>query len=302
MDKEQHNVTITVGSLPITQGIVSMKRLSVSGFVLLAAAIASAEEVPAPSADEVAAKLANPNAPLASVTTKLQYRTYDGDLPGAGSESSTTLLFQPSLPFPLANGDSILFRPAVPLQLDFPVFDAGTSTFDSEAGLGDIAFDIAYARTTSTGMLYAGGLVASLPTATDDALGTDKFSLGPEFLIGKLTQKYVVGIFPNHQWDIAGSGDTDVNLTTIQVFGTYLPAGGWNVGTAPIINYDHNIDEWTLPLNFTVGRTIIRNSRPWKISVELNYFVEAPDSFGPEWFIGFNVAPVVENGLAKWFD
>jgi hypothetical protein len=35
--------------------------------------------------------------------------------------------------------------------------------------------------------------------------------------------------------------------------------------------------------------------------MEVNYYVEQPDAFGPVWFIGFNVAPVVENALAKVF-
>jgi hypothetical protein len=30
--------------------------------------------------------------------------------------------------------------------------------------------------------------------------------------------------------------------------------------------------------------------------------VEKSDAFGPEWFIGVNVAPVVENVLARWFN
>ena len=62
-----------------------------------------------PSADEVAAQLANPNTPLASLTFKLQFRTFQGDLPKADDQESTKLLFQPSIPFPLANGDLVLF-------------------------------------------------------------------------------------------------------------------------------------------------------------------------------------------------
>ena len=31
------------------------------------------------------------------------------------------------------------------------------------------------------------------------------------------------------------------------------------------------------------------------------HYVEAPDLYGPEWMIGFNVAPVTENVLARWF-
>jgi len=254
-----------------------------------------------PSAEEIAAKLANPNAPMASLTFRLQYRTFDGDLPGASSQDGTAIMFQPTFPFSLENGDVIFFRPNIPIQLSAPTIDPGNGDFKSESGLGDIVFDIAYGRTTKTGMLYAGGIVASLPTATEDALGTDRYSMGPEFMIGKLSKKYVLGIFPSHLWDVGGSGDADVNLTNIQVFGTYLPGGGWNVGISPIMSYDHNSHQWTIPLNFTFGKTVIWSGRPWKLSAEINYYVEQSDAFGPEWFIGINVAPVVENVLARWF-
>jgi len=40
-------------------------------------------------------------------------------------------------------------------------------------------------------------------------------------------------------------------------------------------------DQWTLPINFTFGKTIIRNGRPWKLSIEINYFFEQPDTFFP---------------------
>ena len=254
-----------------------------------------------PSAEEIAQKLANPNAPMASLTFRLQQRAFEGSLPGADSQSGTTLLFQPSFPFALENGDVIFFRPGIPIQMDFPTIDPVSGNFKSKSGLADIAFDVAYGRTTKTGMLYAGGVIVSLPTATDDALGTDRFTMGPEFMIGKLTKKWVVGAFPNHQWDIGGSGDKDISLTTIQLFGTVLPGGGWNYGSSPILSYDHISDQWTVPLNLTFGKTVIWSGRPWKLSMELNYYVEKADTFGPEWFVGFNVAPVVENVLASWF-
>jgi hypothetical protein len=252
-----------------------------------------------PSAEELAAKLANPNTPLASLTLKLQHRTYQGDLPDAGDQHGTTMLFQPSFPYPLPNGDQILFRPAIPFQFDQPVFDASRLDFDSEIGLGDISFDLAYARTTKGGVLWAAGLISTLPTATNDALGADRYTLGPELLIGKLTKNYVLGVFPNHQWDIGGSGEADINLTSAQVFGTWLSGSGWSVGTSPVLSYDHNANQWTIPLNFSFGKTVILSGRPWKLSAEINYFVEQPDAFGPRWFFGMSVAPVIENPLSR---
>jgi hypothetical protein len=34
---------------------------------------------------------------------------------------------------------------------------------------------------------------------------------------------------------------------------------------------------------------------------EINYYVEQPDAFGPEWMVSFSIAPVVVNVLADWF-
>jgi len=253
-----------------------------------------------PSAEEIAAKLANPNTPLATLTFRLQYRDFGGDLPNADGQGGTTLLAQPSFPFALSNGDSILFRPAIPLHLGLPTYNASTDEFENKFGLGDIAFDVAYARTTKTGWLLAGGVVSSLPTATSSGLGSDNWTLGPEALVGKVSKKNVIGSLISHQWDIAGSG-ADTSLTTVQVFYTHLPGGGWNIGSTPIMTYDSENSQWTIPLNFTLGKTIIWNGRPWKISGEINYFVDQPDPFGPDWFIGFNVGPVVENMLAGLF-
>jgi hypothetical protein len=256
----------------------------------------------AASAEEIAKQLANPNTPLATLNLKFQQRWFEGDLPGADSESGSTLIFQPSLPFSLKNGDLVFFRPAIPLQLSSPFFDASDMDFDQEDGLGDIGFDLAYGRTLKNGIVLAGGMIATVPTATSKELGSGQFSAGPEFLITKLGKKYVVGAFPNHQWDIGGWSGNTVNLTSSQLFATYLPGGGWNLGSSPSMSYDWHNDQWTIPLNFTFGKTVIRKGRPWKLSMEINYYVEQADAFGPQWFVGFNIGPVVKNMVAEWFE
>ena len=254
-----------------------------------------------PSADEIAASLANPNTPLASLNMKFQFRQFEGDLPGADDETGSGFVFQPALPFPLNDGAKVFFRPAIPIQFDQPVFDADDGDFDAESGIGDIGYDLAYAPKTEPGNVLAFGVVGAIPTATEDSLGSDRWTLGPEFLIGKLTRQFVLGALLSHQWDIAGSGDADISLSSMNLFFVYLPGGGWNVGSAPILTYDHEADEATIPINLNAGKTVILGGRPWKIGAEINYFVDAPDAFAQEWFVGFNISPVVENGLANWF-
>ncbi len=254
-----------------------------------------------PSAGELAAELSNPNTAVATLNFKNQFRWFEGDLPDADDQSSYMMLFQPILPFVLSSGDKIIWRPAIPLLVDQPVFELDEGGFGGVSGMGDIVFDIAYAPKRDDNLLFALGLVTSLPTATDDSLGTDRWTLGPEFLIGMLRPKHVMGLLPTHQWDVAGSGDADVNLTMITAFYTYLPGGGWSVGTGPIITYDWVGEQWTVPLQLNTGKTVMLGGRPWKLSVELNYYIEKSEAFGPEWMLGLNIAPVVKNGLASWF-
>jgi hypothetical protein len=253
-----------------------------------------------PSAAEMAAELSNPNTSVATLTIKNQFRWFEGDLPDADDQSSYTLLFQPGLPFVLDSGNKILFRPAIPVIIDQPLFDPFTNQFEGETGLGDIAFDLAFAPKTNPGIMLAFGIISSLPTATN-GLGSKRFTLGPELLIGKLNPKYVLGLFPNHQWDIGGSGDADINLTTIQIFYTYLPGGGWSVGSGPSITYDWENEQWTVPLQVNAGKTVVWGGRPWKLSAELNYYVEKADAFGPQWMLSLNFAPVVKNAMSSWF-
>ncbi|MEH6585014.1 MAG: hypothetical protein V7720_00575 [Halioglobus sp.] len=254
-----------------------------------------------PSAEEIAKSLANPNTPLASQTFKFQYRQFEGDLPDADDQSSSLVLYQPSFPFALDNGATVFFRPAFPIILDQPVYDGTDSDFNSVSGMGDIGFDLAYGRTTSNGLLWAVGVISTLPTATKDELGPDLWNLGPEFLIGKLSKKYVLGALTTYQTDVGGSGDSDVSLTTVNAFATFLPGGGWNVGSAPIMSYDHENSQWTLPVNLSFGKTVIWQGRPWKLGAEINYYVDQPDAFGPRWMFGINIAPVVENVFARVF-
>jgi len=199
-------------------------------------------EGPAKSADDVARELANPNNSLASLTFKNQYRWYAGDLPGADDQDNYTLVFQPVFPFALAPSESggkanLFVRPGIPLIVDQPVPSA--TGWDRVTALGDIGFDIGYGVTEKSGLLWALGMVGTLPTATSSEVAGKQLRLGPEALFAKFEKWGLYGIFPSHQWRVAGWGENkNFSNTQIQAFLTFLPGGGWNVGSTPIMNYD----------------------------------------------------------------
>jgi len=290
-----------------TAALITFSFASALASIALAqdAATPLASDIQPRTADEIARELANPNNSLANLTLKLQYRTFDGNLPGASDQDSMTALFQPVFPFSLgetsSGGKATFFaRPAIPYFFNQPTFNSGTGRFEDVAGMGDIVADFAYGVTEKNGLLWALGGVTSLPTATDSRLGNGQWTLGPEFLIAKFEEWGLYGIFPNHQWSVAGWGDRSVNQTTIQPFLIFLPGDGWSVGTTPIMNYDWQASQWNIPLNLTISKTLQVGKTPVKLTFEANYFVETSDTFGQDWFIGFNISPVVTNFVEGW--
>lgn len=249
------------------------------------------------SADETAKQLANPNTPLASLTLKNQWTHWDGGLPGADGVDSATFLFQPNFPFPINETDSIFLRPAFPFLLDQPVVDAAGNV-GSESGFGDMGLDLAVGRTSKTGLIAAAGMIAGIPIG-EDGLSSDTWTLGPELFVGKISKSGVLAIFANHQWDVSGPRET--SLTTIQPIMTYLPGGGWAIGSSPSITYNWEAEQWTIPLQMQVSKTVKFGNTPVKLALEANYYVEKSNALGQEWMIGFNITPVVPNVVAEWF-
>lgn len=250
----------------------------------------------APSAADVAAKLSNPNAAMGTLNTLFDYVAYDGDLPRAGSQSAFRALFQPSLPYPLSPTTNLFVRPAVPVVLRQDVPDA-TGRFSSEGiALGDISADAFLGKSLAGGLVLGAGIVATLPTATNDALGLDQWLLGPEVLVAKVAKWGAAGLLLTQQWDVAGEDDYDTNVTGGQYFYSINLGGGWQISGSPTFAYNHEASSgnaWTLPVAIGVSRTVILNGRPWKFQVQYWNFVKSPELFGPKHQLRVGISPVV---------
>jgi len=288
-----------------------LKRKALFVFAALLAGAVFAQESEAPSKDEIAKELANPNTVLTSLKLQSQYFRLDSDFPKADGLEMYRMFLQPTLPFPLKNGKTLWVRPGIQYIFDQPVLDIDSGGVDRKSGLGDSTLDVQYGATLTNGFLWSVGFSAMFPTASEEELGTDYWTLGPGFQLGVLKEKSILGVFANHQWDVYGDGrsspdvpylqadDPGVSLSSIQLFGVLLPGNGWSVGSTPIMTYNHKSSEWMVPLNLTASKTFIINGRPWEISIDLNYYVERPDSIATEWMFGLNIAPVMKNVFAN---
>jgi hypothetical protein len=256
------------------------------------------------SAAAIAQKLADPNATLGQLSFPLDYVAYKGDLPGADSQSAWKLSFQPSLPYSISEEMNLFVRPLIPVFLDQPVPVVGdqvigTSSPDfngSGVQLGDIGFDVGVGKTLANGMVLVGGVVGTLPTATDDAVGLDQYLLGPEFLVAKVGAWGAIGGLVTHQWDVAGEDSFDTSITAGQYFFTYNLKDAWQISMSPTFSYNHEADsgnKLTFPLGFGMSKTMIFGGTPWRFNLQYWHYIETPDLFGPEFQIRFSVTPVV---------
>lgn len=246
-------------------------------------------------AEKAAKELANPNTAYASLNLKFQHF---GGYEAGGSSFSTT--FQPILPFPLDNGDKVIFRPAISyIESDYKAYGV-----DAQSGVSDISFDLAYATTFGGDPtnLLATGIFATLPTGSDE-LTRDQFAVGPELFLGKLSEQRIFGALNTHQWGFASNNDSieEVNRTGVQLIYVEILGGGWTVGSAPQMSYDWNKDQAEIPLNLTVSKTTVLGGRPWKFAIEANYYIEKDEKVRPDFMIGLNITPVVENKLVELF-
>ena len=121
-------------------------------------------------------------------------------------------------------------------------------------------------------------------------------------LLAKFEKWGIYGVFPSHQWDVAGWGDTTpwFSTTTLQPILVFLPGGGWKIGTEPIMTYDWRTSKWTAPVQLLAGRTFKIRNTPVSFEFEVNYYVSQADAFGPKWMFAVNITPVVTNFINKW--
>lgn len=262
------------------------------------------------SADKLAKELSNPAGSLASLSFNLQYIDYKGHLRKSDNQNSTTLTFQPVLPFPVGDkGRRIIFRPLFSVPFDQPVFEPAEGNFDdADAGLGDTTFDLVYAgtdmKTKHKGYLWGIGLAGTLPTATNSDLKGEQWRFGPELFGGLIRKWGIVGALVSHQWDTGGPNNKSYNVTAAQYFYAIGLGHGWQIASSPVLSYNWQAESdeaWTIPIGFGVSRTTKISDSIWKFAFQVEKYVAQPDSFGPDWLLKFTATPVVKNPFLSLF-
>jgi hypothetical protein len=224
-----------------------------------------------------------------------------------------TTLIQPIMPIQLTENWKAIFRPIIPINsfdtisgLDVIESEEEDPTlvadFDRETGLGDIVLWTAFSNQYKPPNVFGFGPTVMMDTASDDSLGTGKWSAGPMALAFHIGDKWIYGAVAQHWWSFAGDDDRDsVNLTDVQYVLRYRVTPMTNIGFGPNIriNWDADSDnKWSVPVGLGADTLVKLGPLPVKIGFEAYYYVEKPDDFGPEWQIRFLFVPVIPS--PKW--
>lgn len=169
-----------------------------------------------------------------------------------------------------------------------PVVSQPLANGERENGLGVTTFTGFFSPTKSGKLTWGVGPVVLIPTATDDALGSDEWGGGLSVVALGMPGNWVIGSLINNIWAPEGDdGDQAVNLFTWQYFVNYnIPGGnGLYLTSAPIntANWEADNDSrWTIPVGGGVGKVFEIGKQPVNGQISAYYNVEKPD-FGADW-------------------
>jgi hypothetical protein len=201
---------------------------------------------------------------------------------GPGDDVQNILNIQPVVPVSLSENWNLITRTIAPVIYQ-PELVPGTG---SEFGLGDINTTLFLSPAKPGKLIWGLGPVFSFPTATEDVLGTDKWSAGPSAVALTIQGPWVVGGLASNLWSFAGDDDRpDVNQFLFQYFINYNLPKGWYVSSAPIITANWEADsgnQWTVPFGGGFGKIFRIGKQPMNAQVQAFYNVEKPDN-GPDW-------------------
>ena len=256
--------------------------------IALAPLTATAEE--GKGGDDLRAAVQNPISSLISLPFKFSFDY------GAPNGEASFLNIQPV--YPVTVGDwNLVNRVIVPL-IDSPGPIAGIPGIpnpvpgDGKTGLGDINYSLFFSPVKYDKVIWGLGPSITVPTATDDQLGSGKWSTGPTLVLLNPTKWGSMGVLGRQLWSFAGDSDRPkVSQFLFEPFVNYNLPDGWYLLSDLVLtaNWDAPSGQvWTVPLGGGFGKLVKIGNQPVNLRTEAYYNVERPD-LGPKWQWGFTV-------------
>ena len=254
-----------------------MKKILLICSSLLMGTMVFAQEEPKTddAAGDLEKKIQNPIASMISVPFQNNTDFGIGDYDG----TRNTLNIQPVIPFSVSDNLNLITRTIIPI-VSQPI-----GPDDSKFGLGDVSLSLFLTPAKPGKIIYGGGLAFGIPTATDEYLGSEKWSAGPSIIMLYQPKGWTVGTLIQNTWSYAGADDRgDVNFFYSQVFIVKNLPNKWYVNSAPILTANWEApsgNQWTIPVGAGVGKLFRLGKLPINAQAGYYFNVEKPEG-GPE--------------------
>ena len=225
----------------------------------------------------LAKELANPIADLISVEIEANYDDDIGD--NNGSQWLTNI--EPIIPFSISENWNIVSRSTVPVITQDDISSNGAK----DSGIGDIMQHFYFSPKkfiTSHGLIWGVGPALLLNTASNDALGSNKWGAGPS--VAALIQEgpWTIGTIAEHIWSFAGNNSsTGVSMTSMEPFIAYVTKSDTTFTIDTESTYDWKAESWSVPIHFKVEQLLKIGGQMIQVGGGLRYWAASPDS-GPE--------------------
>ena len=268
------------------------------------------------SAGELAKKTQNPVSDLISVPFENNF----GFGAGADGEFRYDLIIKPVIPMSINEDWNWIHRMILPVWsqpnlrstdrnrrllgfrrpgLSLAAGRAFGNEFGEACGIGDLQYQGYLSPAKPSKLIWGVGPVLEFPTASDDVLGSEKWSAGAGFVALRMDGPWVYGGLINNIWSYAGNGDRKhVNRMTLQPFVNYNLPEGWYLTSSPVITANwaaDSDDAWTIPIGGGFGRIVRIGKLPVNVSLQGYYNIEKPDP-APDWAIRFQFAFLFPRG------
>ena len=216
-----------------------------------------------PSAEELA-KANNPLADLMAFNVQYYFRPSLNEIEGGQAHTTWFRFAMPT--------GKILWRVSAPLETRH--INNQDVNF-SKSGIGDIDIFAAYLAVSKPNLTFGVGPSASFNTASDDALGSGKNTVGLAAVVFAAPNPQIqVGGLVIWRTDVGGDDNrSDVNLLAIQPFYFWQLGKGLYFRGAPIIPFDlENGGNYHVPLGLGIGKVVKINGTVF------NFFIEPQPS------------------------
>jgi hypothetical protein len=264
---------------------------AVAGAALPWAKQVLAQPTPALSDTEIAKEAVNPV--TLNVTIPLRYEADFNDGPYQATKN-TFDIDQAVLPFVLNDDWALITRTKLPAYVQPPkkIGDSWAS------GLGNGYTTFFLSPTRGAGFYWGVGPVLFYPTATNTALGVNKWGSGVSLaLLKKDETPWEFGAVINNIWSLDGPpGSSDrYNQMLLNPFLSFHFGDGWSLDTSPNISADWLSkpgQQWTVPVGGGLGKVFHIGALPVQFSVDAYYNAIRPAASSETWLIQATVTLV----------